>query len=114
MITDAYSYFTENGNTGYYDLSVSFKEDGVCRNFTLRTGVEECHQNFMLCTIDDILIGELTVKQQEYWDSFKSKDVFKELVEVHDKLLLSELLYDLNRKIKEVEMFLLKEVGIND
>lgn len=110
MISDVHSYFFENGNTGYYILNISYKQDGVSKGFTLRTGVQDSYENFLLCTIDDILIGELTDKQQTYWEDFKNNDFFKELVITHDKLLLSELEYSLERNKEEFEIFLLNGV----
>lgn len=98
MITGAYSSFTPNGNTGYHDLHISYTQGGKFKSFSLRTGVEENYENFLLCNVDEILVGEMTDKQVELWGNFKQEGFYIELVEVHDKLLIETLEDDLMQK----------------
>lgn len=102
MIEEASSYFTENGNTGYHDLTISYIKDGKYNSFQLRTGVEYEPVNFLLCKLDDILEGELTETKYLSWQNFKNRDDYVDIVTTHDTQLLEELKLDLESKTREL------------
>ena len=86
------TYMFENGNSGYYRLSISVKfMDGSVFSDTLNTGLSCTFANLMLCDIGTLLNGELTETGDLKLETWKSKAWWSEAVIVHDEQVIKDL-----------------------
>ena len=86
------TYMFENGNSGYYRLSISVRfMDGSVFSDTLNTGLDSDVKNLMLCNLDELLDGELTDNGCSKFQFWKNRDWWNDAVIVHGEQSIKDM-----------------------
>lgn len=104
-VVDVSTFMYENGNTGYHRLNITVKfADNSVYALTLNTGLSHVEDNLLLCSLDELLYGELTEVGVADYELLKSKPWWVDAVILHDQ----QVIVDLQELIEGAKQLLMK------
>lgn len=104
-VVDVSTFMYENGNTGYHRLNIAVRfANSSAYTLTLNTGLGCVESNLLLCSLDDLLDGELTEVGDADYELLKSKPWWRDAVLLHDQQVIS----DLHELVEDSKQLLMK------
>lgn len=104
-VVNVSTFMYENGNTGYHRLEITVRfTNGSIYTSTLNTGLGWVESNLLLCSLDDLLDGELTEVGVDAFVRLKSHSWWRDAVLLHDQQVIN----DLHELVEDSKQLLMK------